>query len=211
MGDFSGAFETHLTVAPADDAVLLAWAERHGVKFSRIVLDRGSQPDQPMLTLRGRGTLADQRAAARAWARRLHDAGFTVVRVKIEAAPFNRGVPATVDDAVALPPHCYFEHHVKLVLTGDAEVARARAISEPHAAHLSRNARRTLADGRHERFVTQRCRGVGRPDARQRLDALVTALAADGFTPIEVEEEFVVVDDNPELDLGWIDEPAALP
>ena len=209
MGDFAGAFETHLTVAPADDGLLQMWAERHGVKFSRIVLDRGQQQDQPMLTLRGHGTLADQRAAARAWVGRLRDAGFVVVRVKIEASPFNAGVPATAEEADALPPGCYFEHHLKLVLTGDAEVARARSASEQHAAHLSRNARRMFDGGRHERFVTQRCRDMGRPEARERLDALLSALAEEGFAPVEVEEEFVLVDDNPGLDAGWLRDPPA--
>jgi hypothetical protein len=144
--------------------------------------------------------------------------GFGVARVKIEATPWNEDVPRTAAEARALPPGCHFEHHVKLALADDAEVATVRALAERHSAHVSRNARRELggrggADGGgargHERFVTQRCRDVGRPEARRRLDALLDTLSAAGFKAVEVEEEFVVHDDRPALDNGWIDEGAA--
>ncbi|MGW3826012.1 hypothetical protein ACWEAF_27850 [Streptomyces sp. NPDC005071] len=65
--------------------------------------------------------------------------------------------------------------------------------------------------GRHERFVTQRCRAVGRPEARARLDALLGGLACAGLEVVEVEEEFVVHDDHPAVDAGWIDERTEQP
>ncbi|MCX5309804.1 hypothetical protein [Streptomyces sp. NBC_00154] len=207
---FRGEFETHLTVRLDADTVtrarLARWAEHHGLKLTRIVLDRGAMPDQPMLTEQGRGTLAEQRAAARLRSAELRAAGFSVVRVKIEAAPWNEDIPRTTDEAAELSPVCHFEHHIKLLLSGEPEVASARAVAQRHSAHLSRNARRAARHGRHERFVTQRCRAVGRPEARARLDALLGALAAAGLEVAEVEEEFVVHDDHPAVDAGWIDE-----
>ncbi|MFG2306763.1 hypothetical protein [Actinacidiphila glaucinigra] len=207
--DFTGDFETHFTLrapGPGDEERIRRWAERNGLKYTRIVLDRGATPDQPMLTLRGRGALPGQRAAAERWTGRLRAEGIGVARVKIEAAPWNNGVPRTGREARALPPGTYFEHHVKLVLTDRARLDEVRAIAGRHAAHVSRNARRDLGDRGHERFVTQRCRGVGRPEARRRLDGLLADLAGAGFTAVEVEEEFVVHDDTPALDDGWIDE-----
>jgi hypothetical protein len=189
VAGFEGLFESHLTVEPTDDDERLgALAARHGAKYTRIVLDRGSSPDQPMVTIRGRGTLDEQRALTADWTRRLRGAGFPVSRAKIEAAPDNVGIPQTGD----LPDGCYFEHHVKLVLADDAGMAAVRAVSERHAAHVSRNARRVLADGRCERFVTQRCYDAGQPEARRRLAALVDELSAAGHRPTEIEEEFVV-------------------
>jgi hypothetical protein len=126
--------------------------------------------------------------------------GIPVSRAKIEAAPDNAGVPQTGD----LPDGTYFEHHVKVVLADDAAIAAVREIGERHAAHVSRNARRALGDGRHERFVTQRCHDAGQPEARRRLVALVAELTAAGFPPVEIEEEYVLVDSNPTLDEGWI-------
>ncbi|MEV4450409.1 MULTISPECIES: hypothetical protein [Streptomyces] len=208
--DFAGDFETHLTVVSTPmaggEGRIRRWAERHRVKYTRIVLDRGATSDQPMVTVRGRGVLRAQRAAALTWVERLCAEGFGVARVKIEAAPWNEDVPRTSAEAQALPPGCYFEHHVKLALADETEVAVVRALAERHTAHVSRNARRDLGGRGHERFVTQRCRGVGRTEARRRLDALLDALAMAGFKAAEVEEEFVVHDDRPTLDSGWIDE-----
>ncbi|MER6979198.1 hypothetical protein [Streptomyces carpinensis] len=205
---FEGEFETHLTLAPQvgldSDERIRGWAERHGLKYTRIVLDRGRTPDQPMLTCRGEGTLTGQVAAAHQWAERLRGDGFHVTRVKMEVAPWTTGVPRTDAEAAALPGDCYFEHHVKLLLSGERQVVAVRALAEPHTAHVSRNARRASADGTHERFVTQRCRGVGRREARRSLDALLRALAEAACTVVEVEEEFVVHDDNPSVDAGWI-------
>ena len=76
----------------------------------------------------------------------------------------------TADEAAELSSVCHFEHHIKLLLSGEPEMASARAVAERHSAHLSRNARRAARHGRHERFVTQRCRGVGRPAAAALLD-----------------------------------------
>ncbi|WP_254076079.1 hypothetical protein [Streptomyces sp. P3] len=190
----------------ADEDRIRRWAEGHRAKYTRIVLDRGSTPDQPMLTVRGHGVLQTQRKAALSWIERLCAEGFSVARVKIEAAPWNEDVPRTAAEAQGLPPGYYFEHHVKLALRDETEVAAVRALAQSHCAHVSRNARRDLGGRGHERFVTQRCRGVGRIEARRRLDALLGALATAGFEAVEVEEEFVVHDDRPALDSGWIDE-----
>lgn len=204
---FVGDFEVHLTVRPpSDESRLAEWAAARGLRYTRIVLDRGTVPDQPMLTFTVSGMLADSNRAVEAYARALRAAGFSLARTKIEASPFNEEIPQTTEQAVALPAGCYFEHHVKLILVGEADVLRVRALVEPHAAHVSRNARRSAGQGRHERFVTQRAHGVGRSEAGARLEALLADLTAAGFPAIEVEREFVVYDDHPGLDAGWITE-----
>lgn len=101
--EFAGEFEIHLTVVSGsgagsgpvagDEGRIRRWAEHHRVKYTRIVLDRGATPDQPMLTVRGVGGLSAQRVAASVWTGRLGAAGFGVARVKIEAAPWNEDVP----------------------------------------------------------------------------------------------------------------------
>jgi hypothetical protein len=203
---FDGVFETHLTVRlpgrlGEGDEGLARWAERHEMKYAMILLDRGATPQQPMLTYHRLGMLPAQLVLARRRVRELCGAGFDVVRVKVEAAPWNEDVPQSAVEASALMPGCYFEHHVKLVLADDAEVDAVRRIGTRHAGHVSRNARRGL----HERFLTQRCQLVGHPEAHRRLEALLDALAREGHHVIEVEEEFVVHDDNPGLDHGWAD------
>ncbi|RSN66812.1 hypothetical protein [Actinomadura sp. WAC 06369] len=202
--DFAGDFETHVTVH-GDARAVADWAAARGVKFAHIVLERGRVASQPMLTLTCSGTLDDARAQAARTALDLRADGFAAARVKIEAAPWNAGVPAADDEA--LDPARYFEHHVKLLLAPDAGAAPGLAeVVGPHAAHVSRNARRVRTDGRAERFVTQRCRRVGARTAGARLDALTGALRARGFEIVEVEREFVVFDGDESLDDGWIEE-----
>ncbi|QIS13547.1 hypothetical protein [Nocardia arthritidis] len=72
---------------------------------------------------------------------------------------------------------------------------------------MSANARCVRADGRLERFVTQRCRLVGERTAAARAEALVVALSA--YEVCSVEREFVVLDTDESLDAGWIVEADA--
>ncbi|GAA1098294.1 nucleotidyl transferase AbiEii/AbiGii toxin family protein [Nocardiopsis composta] len=168
-----------------------------------------------MVTYHGHGTLTGELAVARERSEALATAGFPVLRTKIEAAPADHGVPADRAAAEALPEWCYFEHHVKLLLPGDADLAALAALVEPHSARLSRNARKVRADGAQERFVTQRCSRVGRPHAGGMLGRLLTALRRHGLsqvTPqnpgfgiVSMEQEFVVYDSALSLDAGWMD------
>jgi hypothetical protein len=211
---FPGEFETHLTVRLADgqtiDSLRAAPAAR-GLKCTHIVLPRGRSASQPMLTREGRGTLAGELAEAAALRGALEASGFVVSRVKVEAAPWNGGVPQTDADGAAHPADRYFEHHVKLLLGDGADLGPLAELAQRHGAHLSHNALRRRDDGRQERFVTQRCRGVGRDTAGQRLGALLAELRGRRYDVIDVEEEFVVYDSDLSLDAGWIEPEGGRP
>ncbi len=200
-------YEIHLTLCAGDVDRAVEFARPRGVKFTHIVLAQGTGRSQPMLTIPVSGSLSAARAAADQWWTAVRNAFLSPTRVKIEAAPWNTGVPQSDDDAAAEPPGRYFEHHVKLVLP-DSSVRRLFDLADlvvPHGAHVSTNARRDHRDGGHERFVTQRCHGVGRRTARKQFEALVTALTQAGYQIAESEEEYVVVDSMPSLDNGWLD------
>ncbi|HEX8870671.1 MAG TPA: nucleotidyl transferase AbiEii/AbiGii toxin family protein [Lentzea sp.] len=198
---YAGEFELHLTGSEWQTDELAEFAERHQLKFSDIELHRGDVPSQPMLTIGATGTLDEVRATAEQWRQKILAAELHVIRVKIEAAPWNEGVPQTDDEA---DPALYFEHHVKVLMSGAWHDWYGRALRavDGHDAHLSRNARRTYEDGSQERFITQRCFGVGRATAKSRLAALLEALRE--FEVLEVEEEYVVDDDALHIDNGWI-------
>ncbi|MBO8188673.1 hypothetical protein JW592_24835 [Streptomyces sp. DW4-2] len=186
-------------------------AAERGWKYAHIVLDRGRAPVQPMVTFTvDDSTLGAARAAARAAAEELAAAGCPVVRVKVEAAPWARGVPATDSEGATLGPEYYFEHHVKLLLPPDTDTAELARLAVRHTAHLSRNARRARDDGQSERFVTQRCHAVGEATAERRLDALLATLSRLPYRILSVEREFVVHDSARMLDAGWITEERAI-
>ncbi|MFE3544472.1 nucleotidyl transferase AbiEii/AbiGii toxin family protein [Nocardia sp. NPDC059177] len=213
--DFAGNFEIHLTVR-ADGPDVLAALESHGaqreMKFTHIVLARGRVADQPMLTLRHTGDLASVTATARSAAEELRAAGFPLIRTKIEADRWAKGVPATDRAARALGPHRYFEHHIKVLLPDGAAPAALIAACAGHQAHVSANAWRTRPDGRTERFVTQRFRLTGACSADSRLSLLEARLRADGYEILSTEREFVVHDSDESVDDGWLaEDPSALP
>lgn len=205
--EFTGDFETHLTVRcanPAQVEHVRAWCAFRSVKFTHIELSRGDCISQPMLTLRGKGVLSRQHAPAAAWVERLRDAGIPVVRVKIEAAPTNADIPQTAAEAARQPADRHFEQHLKLGLKFPAELETATVIAERFGGHVSRNALRKTGQGSEERFVTQRFYGVGWPVAQAGLRALTAALAEAGLNVLDSEEEFVVYDSNLAIDRGWL-------
>ncbi|MCY9786108.1 nucleotidyl transferase AbiEii/AbiGii toxin family protein [Nocardiopsis sp. EMB25] len=219
--EFPGDFETHLTLdapTPARVDEAAAWARENGLKFTHIELDRGASASQPMVTYHGHGTLSGEIAVAEKWTDRLAEGGFGVTRAKIEVSQSNVGVPRNREEALALPAHCYFEHHIKLLLAPDTDLDALSRLVEPHLARFSRNARRVREDGYQERFVTQRCSRVGLSTARALLDQLQTALREEGLAwawrpqdadpetrVLGIEREFVVYDSALGLDAGWMD------
>lgn len=202
--EISGDFELHLTASEYEVEKLRAFATEHGLKFSHIMLDRGANTSQPMITVRGSGELVEQMELGKQWAKRMGAGGIGCRRIKVEAAPDNVGVPQHDADAV---DGRYFEHHVKLLLPDDDLARRVELtrLTEPHHGRLSRNARRQRADGTHERFVTQRCHGEGRVNARARLDALLAALRETGYPILQIEEEYVAYDSSIRWDAGWLE------
>ncbi|WP_328298509.1 hypothetical protein OG389_12275 [Streptomyces sp. NBC_00435] len=187
-------YETHVTVRcpdPAELARLESWAGERELKVTHIVLARGRMTSQPMLTLPG----GDRHEVL---VPRLRAAGFDPVRVKVETVPWTTEPPG--------PGGGYFEHHLKLLLpAADFDRAALEALVVPHGAHVSWNARRVLPGARHERFVTQRCRGTAR-GAGAACDALVAALAGAGYEIASEEREFVLYDSDLSVDDGWIEE-----
>ena len=200
-------YETHLTVSPRDGEAAIddieAFARAHDLSFLQIQLPAGAQPRQPMLSFRGCGPLERQHAEAHRLAKALAVLGIAVTRTKIEAAPWNDGIPA---DGPCLRPEHYFESHLKLLLAPDCETAALACAANAQGAHLSRNARRMREDGLVERFATLRTRDGGLAAITARTDALRSALMPQVLAILSIEIEYVVHDDNPALDAGWLPE-----
>jgi hypothetical protein len=204
---FGVEFETHITISPDGAArieALQRWAASEGMHCLHIILEQGESPSQPMLTRHDRGEFSAELQKAFELSRSLEADGFQVLRVKIEASPDSRGVPQADTEAGNQSTGQYFEHHIKLLLGKDEEMLRLTELASRHAAHLSRNALRLRGDGLTERFITQRCAGVGRQEARRRLEALLHAISVAGHTVLKIEEEYVVYDNHLSLDAGWI-------
>jgi hypothetical protein len=209
MESFTGEFETHITIRGNDRIEidrLQKWCTDRDFKFLYILLDRGETMYQPMLTRRGRGGSTGELKIAQNLSQTLIAEGFEVIRIKIEAAPGNQGVPTSDVEALAHHSTRYFEHHIKLSIEPTTDLLPLQKLTQKHSAHLSRNALQIRHDGCQERFVTQRCMNIGQIEARKQLQILVNAIEDLGYQPIDIEEEFVVYDSNLTLDRGWIKE-----
>lgn len=200
----TGEFEIHVTMRlPSADLVgLEALGRRLGCRCLSIELSRGRTVHQPMLTRRVRSSWNAARREAASIACAARRAGFAVSRIKIETDIDHPSVPG--DAAAARVQVGYFEHHVRLRLRADANLARLGCLVEPLTAHLSRNARRAMIAGVHERFVTQRCLGVDRAEAGRRLERLLAVLTSEGLDVVDHAREYVVHDGRLALDDGWL-------
>ncbi|MEM9072259.1 MAG: hypothetical protein AAGE52_27375 [Myxococcota bacterium] len=193
-----GVFEAHLTTEYTSDASsFAAFCAARDWKFVSIELPRGVMQQQPMTATYHQGVFAKVLGEVRAMGAELASAGFPVVRTKVEAVSAAH-MPA---DPSAMG---YFEYHLKLRLPNADATLAAMELAVAHGAHLSRNARRTLTDGSHERFVTLRVHHAGRREADARFRALEADLRALGVPLSHRLREFVVYDSNASVDDGWL-------
>ena len=198
-------YETHLTLADGDAGVterLRQWAVENKLKWTHILLDAGKSPSQPMITFWGSGSIADQRRRANRVAVEIALRGGRGVRVKIEANLENDEVPVSESDGQR-EPNRYFEHHVKVLFSDILELNALSQRVVDCGARVSQNIRRRRADGRYERFITQRVFCQGRVHAKSRLDRLLSILTDAELHVMEIEEEYVVFDSNIDTDSGW--------
>ncbi|HEX8251467.1 MAG TPA: hypothetical protein VF599_25055 [Pyrinomonadaceae bacterium] len=205
--EFFGELETHLTICLTESKSiedLRDWGTPRGLKCLHIVLEQGEVCSQPMLTRRTTGKLTGEIDAAESLKNLLIADGFTVSRIKIEAAPWNEDVPQSAAEIVRYSPLRYFESHTRIICDKETDKIVLIETVTKHSAHLSRNALRRREDGLEERFITQRCRTGGYAESLSQLNALLREIRGLGYTVIDVEEEYVVYDSNLEIDAGWI-------
>jgi len=199
---FDGVFESHVTVAPCDEAAFAARCDALGVKALFISLPRGQTPRQPMTGAHHRGTLREVMLVVHQLAQDLAKAGFEVIRTKIEAVGPHRDLPATDEAARAAPPSNYFEHHAKLILPPGANEADIAEKLASLGAYLSQGAPRM--DGVEQRFVTLRSWGLGQSSADLRFDGVLAVAEAAGLPLRNRAREYTVYDSALDVDAGWM-------
>ncbi|MBK8252556.1 MAG: hypothetical protein IPK82_07800 [Polyangiaceae bacterium] len=202
----SGAFEAHVTVRAATDALPLfrEACDAIGVKCVLIELPQGVISAQPMTASVHRGSLRDVQEEVHNMGRELLARGFEVIRTKIEALPRNGEIPLT-NESAAQRPAGYFEYHIKVSLPDGDEQARAAVNSAvaSFGAHLSRNANARRRPGEEDRFITLRVPGVGQPEAEARFQALLSAVEALPYPIRSRVREYTVYDSDVNVDRGW--------
>jgi hypothetical protein len=207
---YRGTFESHITIeaADADGREHFRSACRQlGVKCVLIELPEGASRSQPMTACYHHGEIGSVAEEVASHCRTLRAAGFSLVRIKLEAVAANEGGPDSDEEGARATAANYFEFHVKLLLAADSDLDVLRACCERYGARLSRNAFKWEEDGRSERFVTMRLYRIGRQSALGRLDALEKELTSAGFVIVNRQKEYTIFDSAESLDAGWLEAP----
>lgn len=158
-----------------------------------------------------KGTFDDAKRGTEEDAKLLADAGFEVVRKKIEAVATSDGVPKTMADAAHSPKDRYFEFHLlidrKSGPIADEDVASLRTIAHAMSEKLgqpvplSYNALKPA-----QRFLNFRARGCGLDDAMVHVRELEEQITKTGeLSVVKVISEYICADDNRALDDGWLE------
>lgn len=199
------AFEVHVTTAPLRSDRLgtyRAACRELGVKALVIEL-APDVPVQSMTCLRVLGSIESALQAARELGAALETQGFPTQRIKIEAAPWNSGVPVTAQDAAHEPAGRYFEFHARLIIPTDADLSGLARLCQIQGAHLSRNPLKTRLDRQQERFITLRVAETGRREAEGKAAVLTRHLEQAGWTIEDTIMEYCLYDDHRALDAAW--------
>jgi hypothetical protein len=204
---YAGLFEAHITVStlsPRESKRFTETCNQLNIKAIQIELSRGDVPIQPMTCSTHKGNFTTVLNEVTELARQLKRAGFEVTRQKIEAAPFNQGIPITADDAQNHAADNYFEHHLKILFEKESNFVEIQQVCIAHGAHLSRNAFENRADHSKTYFITLRGYSMGLEEAMIRFNALKQAITHLKINILKNITEYCVYDDRLNLDANWL-------
>lgn len=139
----------------------------------------------------------------------LAEAGFEVVRKKIETVPWHPAAPDAIDvpeDKQEMPKDCYFETHFGVVCN-DARRDELHGIARELDAHLSRNIFKKLDGENFKIMLTARSYGGSATAFKARVVSIEERLKGAGFDVDKVIVEFSVYDTRVNHDSSWITKP----
>ena len=147
----------------------------------------------------------------------LRDAGFEVLREKIEAVASNDHVPDDDEQARQIAGGTYFEYHLQVARQGDRDggapaitrddEAGLRAIAAAIGRDLEAPVPLSYNALKPDRwFLNARTYGQGRQQSFARVQQIHDAIEATGsLRVVKVIREFIVGDTNKALDSGWLE------
>ena len=204
---YSGVFEAHITIDLLDTHEKIKFqdlCEDLSIKAIQIELARGDAPVQPMTCSRHQGNFVKVFEEVKTLANHLTQAGFEVSRLKIEASPFNEGIPQNNADLKNHSDKNYFEHHLKVLISQEQNRETLLAVCAKYRAHLSRNAFKTFSGGEYENFITLRLYEMGKKESDLKFENLKKEVQNAGFIVQKSITEYCVYDDNIALDNNWL-------
>jgi len=137
------------------------------------------------------------------------NAGFRVVRRKIETTPWHKNAKLIrVHDEGQMPNGSYAEQHVKILIKNFSEIETIKKIAHETKSHLSRNPRKVFDDGSYIQMLTLRSTTFSNNlfEFDEIVANLEHRLHDSGLKFKTGGIEFVIVDSNLEHDASWQNE-----
>lgn len=128
--------------------------------------------------------------------------GYEVVRKKIETVPWHPAAPARSHAAPIMPPNCYFETHLNVVVEHNED--KLRLIVSKFDAHLSRNTFKIIDGDTYTQMVTFRKYSGVYEDFDQEAQKLQDAIVGGGFQVEKRVTEFSIYDTKVSHDVEWL-------
>jgi|AntDeeMinimDraft_5_1070356.scaffolds.fasta_scaffold11731_2 hypothetical protein len=200
-------FEIHITVKNANRELFISACDDIGVKPVILDLQMGEQTIKDVMTS---SVIMTNNHGASDEMHRIEDElskrGFTVVRCKIETAPFHPSAPSEAN-GYPMPDNCYFEAHIAVSLINDDTLAQRtkelNELSEAYDLHLSRNVRKKTAD-RVIIMATLRVYAGTCEEFKRKLKAATNGFERNRFDIGKTVTEFAIWDSNIRHDNAWM-------
>ena len=126
---------------------------------------------------------------------------FKVIRKKAETVPWHPGAPTKESDN--MPKNCYFEAHIGCIISLD-EKERLSELSKLHNAHLSKNAFKTIENGKFVNMITLRNYKCTTSQFEKEVINLKCELEKEGFKLEKIITEFCLYDTKISHDYLWL-------
>lgn len=134
----------------------------------------------------------------------LAEAGYKVVRNKIETVPWHPAAPSRTNLTPRMPESCYFECHFNVRVQGEERRALLSMLARDEECHLSKNAFKKYEDGSEMIMMTYRSYDKVYEDVRDKVDHIVAVLSAQSFDVEKEIVEFSIYDSKTMHDAAWI-------
>ncbi len=198
-------FEIHVTVKTFDLELFKKACADLNVK--PIILELQLQNDNTLQDVMTSSTILGSNKGAFDEVKRisngLKDAGFNVVREKIETVPWHPSAPSKKDSNAVMPKNCYFETHFNIICTDDNK-SKLKELSDSKQCHLSRNIFKKIDDNTYKIMVTYRSYDAMYEDFKENIEDIKKYFNDNGFQVDKVILEFAIYDTKVTHDFNWI-------
>jgi NTP pyrophosphatase (non-canonical NTP hydrolase) len=206
MGEFPIPFEIHITVDSSTGTMdnFKATCALLNVKPIIIDLQADSIPKEVMtssvIMTDNTGAYMEMKRISTG----LMEAGFHVLREKIETAPYHPAAPTQSTKSNTTPPGCYFECHLNIHVKTSKDVALLPIIASQYNCHLSRNAFKVKSDNTYNQMMTLRMYDTTREDFKAMVDTISGTLVDSGLEIEKTVLEFAIYDSDVSKDTAWL-------